>query len=65
MFRVGLPTRSDKGARGERQDTSAEAIKKLLPEEFQITHYVVVPDEQEAIAAILVDWCDPEGLTLS
>jgi molybdopterin adenylyltransferase len=64
MFRVGLLTCSDKGARGERQDTSAEAVKELLPEEFQVTHYAVVPDEQEAITAILVDWCDREGLDL-
>ncbi len=30
MFRVGLLTCSDKGARGERQDTSAEAIKRTI-----------------------------------
>ncbi len=35
-----------------------------MPEEFQVTHYAVVPDEQEAITAILVDWCDREGLDL-
>jgi molybdopterin adenylyltransferase len=65
MVRVGLLTCSDKGARGERQDTSAEEIKKLLPEEmFRVEHYVVVPDEPEAISARLVDWCDREGLDL-
>ena len=65
MFRVGILTCSDKGARGERPDTSAEAIKKLLPGEiFQIERYAVVPDEQEAITARLVDWCDREGLDL-
>ena len=64
MFRVGILTCSDKGARGERQDTSAEEIKKLLPGEFQVEHYAVVPDEQTAITARLVDWCDREGLDL-
>jgi molybdopterin adenylyltransferase len=65
MVRVGILTCSDKGARGERPDTSAEAIKKLLPQEmFQIERYAVVPDEQEAITSKLVDWCDQERLDL-
>jgi len=64
MFRVGLLTCSDKGARGERQDTSAEEIRKLLPGGFQVEHYAVVPDEQAAITARLVDWCDRERLDL-
>jgi molybdopterin adenylyltransferase len=64
MFRVGLLTCSDKGARGERQDTSAEEIRRLLPAEFRVELYAVVPDEQEAITAKLVDWCDRECLDL-
>jgi molybdopterin adenylyltransferase len=65
MVRVGILTCSDRGSRGERPDTSAEAIKKLLPGEmFQIERYAVVPDEQEAITSKLVDWCDREGLDL-
>jgi molybdopterin adenylyltransferase len=65
MIRVGLLTCSDKGARGERQDTSAEAIKRLLPEEvYQIERYAVVPDEQDSITSKLVDWCDRERLDL-
>jgi molybdopterin adenylyltransferase len=65
MFRVGLLTCSDKGARGERQDTSAATVRNLLPGEmYLIEHYAVVPDEQEAIVAKLVDWCDLEGLDL-
>jgi molybdopterin adenylyltransferase len=64
MFRVGLLTCSDKGARGERQDTSAEEIRKLLPGEFRVEHYAVVPDKQEAITSRLVDWCDRERLDL-
>jgi molybdopterin adenylyltransferase len=65
MFRVGLLTCSDKGSQGERQDTSADAVKTLLPGEFfQIERYAVVPDDQQAITARLVDWCDREGLDL-
>ncbi len=65
MVRVGILTCSDKGSQGERQDTSATEIKKLLPGEvFRVERYAVVPDEQEAITARLVDWCDREGLDL-
>jgi molybdopterin adenylyltransferase len=64
MFRTGLLTCSDKGARGERQDASAEEIRKLLPGEFQVEQYAVVPDEQAAITARLVDWCDRERLDI-
>lgn len=64
MIRLGILTCSDKGARGERQDTSAEEIKKLLTGAFQILQYAVVPDEQSIITARLVDWCDREGLDL-
>lgn len=64
MFRVGILTCSDKGARGERQDTSAAAIRAMLPEAFQVAQYQIVPDEQEAITAVLVDWCDQEGLDI-
>ena len=65
MIRVGLLTCSDKGALGQRPDTSANAVKALLPGDlYQIQHYAVVPDEPEAITARLVDWCDREGLDL-
>ncbi|MGQ9921610.1 MAG: MogA/MoaB family molybdenum cofactor biosynthesis protein [Desulfobacca sp.] len=64
MFRVGILTCSDKGAQGERQDTSALAIKELLPADFSVVHYRLVPDDQEAITAVLVDWCDGDQVDL-
>lgn len=65
MFRVGLLTCSDKGARGERVDTSADAVRELLTAGiYSLAQYAVVPDEQEAIVARLVDWCDRERLDL-
>ncbi len=64
MFRVGILTCSDSGTQGRRQDTSAAAIKELLPAGFQVVHYRLVPDEQEAITAALVDWCDQDQLDL-
>jgi len=64
MFQVGILTCSDRGAQGEREDTSALAIREMLPAEFRVVHYQVVPDEQEAITAVLVDWCDGSWVDL-
>ncbi len=64
MFRVGLLTCSDRGAAGEREDTSAAAIREMLPAGFQVARYQLVPDQQEAISAVLVAWCDEDGLDL-
>lgn len=64
MFQVGILTCSDRGAQGEREDTSALAIREMLPETFQVVRYRLVPDEQEAISAALVAWCDQDNLDL-
>ena len=55
-FRVGILTVSDKGHAGERHDASGPELARLLvPELFQVVAYQVVPDEQEAIVAQLVE----------
>ncbi len=64
MFQVGILTCSDKGAQGERADTSATAIQELLPAAFRVVKYQVVPDTLETISGVLVAWCDQEGLDL-
>ncbi len=65
MFRVGILTVSDKGHAGERADTAGPELGRLLdPQVFQVAAYQVVPDEQEAIVAQLVAWCDQESLDL-
>jgi molybdopterin adenylyltransferase len=65
MFRVGLLTVSDKGHAGERHDASGPELARLLPPElFQVAATAVVPDEREAIAAQLRQWCDTAHLAL-
>lgn len=50
---------SDKGSRGERADTSGDAIAVLLGGVgCQVARRAVVPDEQDIIAATLREWCD-------
>jgi len=60
MFRLGILTISDKGARGERQDVSSQAIRdglSLLVDGY-IAKYEVVPDEEDVIAGKLASWAD-------
>jgi len=64
-LRVGILTVSDKGARGERADTSGEAIREMLASlEATVEHYEVVPDEREVIVSRLRDWADKGDLGL-
>ena len=64
-FRVGILTVSDKGARGQRVDTSGAAMRELLGGlEAQVERYEVVPDEREVIAGRLRVWADEDRLDL-
>jgi molybdopterin adenylyltransferase len=65
MFRVGILTVSDKGAIGDRQDTAGPALRPLLdPQCFEVSHYLIVPDDYGEIVAALVAWSDKEKLDL-
>lgn len=58
-------TISDKGARGERQDTSGPALKKQLQEAgLSVVHTCVIPDEEEGIKAELIRAVDHLGINL-
>ncbi|MFC2032519.1 molybdopterin adenylyltransferase [Chloroflexota bacterium] len=59
MFRVGILTISDKGAKGEREDKSGQVIRDCLaPLDSQMIKYEVIPDEVEVIAGKLAKWAD-------
>jgi len=59
-WKVALLTASDKGSRGEREDTSAQVIRELVEEELggNIVDYRIVPDEQDEIMAALIEMTD-------
>jgi len=59
-FRVAILTASDKGARGEREDASAAAVRNIVEGElgWPVVDYVVLPDERGLIAAKLAAWAD-------
>lgn len=64
MFTGGILTVSDKGAKGERQDTSSLTIRECLTSlGIQWIKYDIVPDERQAISDKLKEWAD-EGLDM-
>src|SRR3954469_23305479 len=64
-MRVAILTISDAGARGERTDTSGEAIENwALGRRYTVVDRALVPDETVAIVAQLVDWCDSDATDL-
>lgn len=59
-WKVAILTASDKGSRGEREDTSAQVIRELVEEEIhgEIIEYRIVPDEMQEIMAALIEMTD-------
>ncbi len=65
--RTGVLTVSDRSARGEREDLSGPALLDQLAREWpaaSVAVTAVVPDDESAIAAILVQWADELRLDL-
>lgn len=59
MIRVAILTASDKGSRGEREDTSAAVIRELVASiGGEVVAYAVVPDERAVLAEKLREFCD-------
>ena len=64
-IRAGVLTISDKASRGERADTSGDAIRELLTSiDAAVQRSEVVPDERDRIAATLRAWADSDELDL-
>ena len=58
-IRAGILTVSDAGSRGEREDTSGQAVREMLVGiGGEVAHYAVVPDERDEISTTLAAWCD-------
>jgi molybdopterin adenylyltransferase len=63
-FKVGILTLSDKGSKGERTDTSGPGLRELLNDNYEVSHYEIIPDERMIIEAKLRQWSDKDGLNL-
>ena len=58
-YTAAVITISDKGARGERVDTSGPAVRKMLEDAgFEVTYTTIIPDETEQIQAELIKCAD-------
>eukprot|EP00123_Amoebidium_parasiticum_P010781 comp20315_c0_seq1/m.25545 comp20315_c0_seq1/g.25545 ORF comp20315_c0_seq1/g.25545 comp20315_c0_seq1/m.25545 type:complete len:636 (-) comp20315_c0_seq1:337-2244(-) len=60
-------TVSDRGHRGEAQDTSGPALESLLKTSLptlQTVHRLCVPDEAEAIKTAIIQWADRDKIDL-
>ena len=64
-YTAAVITVSDKGARGERIDTSGPAVRAMLEDAgYQVVYTAIIPDELETIKAELVKCSDQMGLSL-
>ena len=64
-IKVSILTISDKGARGEREDTSGSTIRDLLKGlPSDVIHYEVIPDEKDVIKEALIRCADSLGSDL-
>ncbi len=64
-MRVAVLTISDAGARGERADTSGDAIVAWASERgYTLAARTLVPDDSVAIVRQLLTWCDGDAADL-
>ena len=64
-YTAAVITVSDKGARGERKDTSGPAVKAMLEEAgFEVVYTNIIPDEKEQIEAELIRCADERKIAL-
>jgi len=58
-IRFGILTLSDRSSRGERADSSGPALAHLIQAEgWSVTKQSLLPDDESAIRAILIEWAD-------
>jgi len=63
-FSIGVVTLSDKGASGDRIDESGPVVQEVLSGIGTVTHSMILPDEQDAIVQLLIQWSDQDELNL-
>jgi len=64
-YTFGVLTLSDKGSRGEREDTSGAYIKETLIENgYELQSYTVIPDQKKLIVETLIELIDERNITL-
>ena len=66
MIKAAIITLSDKGAAGQRQDTSADVIKEMLGQAGIETHYYeLIPDEKDILREKLLKYAMQADLVIT
>lgn len=64
-YTAAVLTISDKGARGERTDTSGPALVRMLQDDgWEVTDTAILPDEQQQIQEALIRCADEKRVNL-
>jgi molybdopterin adenylyltransferase len=64
-YSFAVLTMSDKGSRGEREDTSGEYLQRKLTEEgYSLQSYSVIPDDKQVIIDSLIELVDRKKISL-
>lgn len=64
-YTAAVITISDKGAKGERVDTSGPNLCEILKQRgFDVVYTAIIPDEMEEIKAELIRCCDEKKIAL-
>jgi molybdopterin adenylyltransferase len=62
---TAIVTVSDRGSRGEREDTSGQLLaERLLGEGYTVVFQTVVPDEMAQISGVLCEYADEKKVSL-
>ena len=65
MFGLAVLTVSTSGYYGQREDTSGDKIKELLPPpDYELVRYEVVSDDKDMIARRMAEWADSPDVNL-
>lgn len=65
QYTFGVLTLSDKGSRGEREDTSGEMLCNLLQSAgYAKAEYTIIADKRDLIIRYLLEWVDEKSVDL-
>lgn len=63
-YRAVVITISDKGSRGEREDTSGPRLVAMLEKNYEVGETLIVPDETDLISETIISQIDGNGFDL-
>jgi molybdenum cofactor synthesis domain-containing protein len=64
MFKTAIITLSDRASNGEYEDKSGLVIKELLPKLYEVSEYLILPDDYAVLKSELIRLCDTEKCNL-